>query len=50
MLLFCLKFQNRLHSPQAQACVFFISQKHALWTIRNKKFQSYCSKKRFLEE
>jgi len=27
MLLFYLKFQNRLHSPQAQACGFFISIK-----------------------
>lgn len=27
MLLFCLKFQNRLHSPQAQACVFLFALK-----------------------
>ncbi len=24
MLLFYLKFQNRLHPPQAQACAFFL--------------------------
>ena len=27
MLLFCLKFQNRLHSPQAQACDFLFALK-----------------------
>ena len=28
MLLFYLKFQNRLHPPQAQACVFFYFDKN----------------------
>lgn len=27
MLLFCLKFQNRLHSPQAQSCDFLFALK-----------------------
>ncbi|EPR91293.1 hypothetical protein M058_06220 [Streptococcus mitis 17/34] len=39
MLLFYLKFQNRLHPPQAQACGFFISIKikkvSALFQDRN---------------
>ena len=49
MLLFYLKFQNRLQSPQAQACGFFISQKHAFWTIRNRNYNPIVQKSVFLK-
>ena len=49
MLLFYLKFQNRLHPPQAQACGFFISQKHAFWTIINRSLNPILQKNVFLK-
>ena len=45
MLLFCLKFQNRLHSPQAQACDFLLALKIDSLTSTNSFIKRFVKNK-----
>ena len=45
MLLFCLKFQNRLHSPQAQACAFVFALKIDSLTSTNSFIKRFVKNK-----
>ena len=45
MLLFCLKFQNRLHSPQAQACDFLFALKIDSLTSTNSFIKRFVKNK-----
>ena len=46
MLLFCLKFQNRLHSPQAQACDFLFALKIDSLTSTNSFIKRFVKNKK----
>jgi len=45
MLLFSLKFQNRLHSPQAQACGFLFALKIDSLTSTNSFIKRFVKNK-----
>ena len=45
MLLFYLKFQNRLYSPQAQACDFLFALKIDLLTSTNSFIERFVKNK-----
>ena len=45
MLLFYLKFQNRLHPPQAQACDFLFALKIDSLTLTNSFIKSFVKNK-----
>lgn len=45
MLLFSLKFQNRLHSPQAQACGFLFALKIDLLISTNSFIKRFVKNK-----
>lgn len=46
MLLFYLKFQNRLHSPQAQACGFLFALKIDSLTSTNSFIKRFVKNKK----
>lgn len=49
MLLFYLKFQNRLHPPQAQACVFLFLKNTHFERLETENFNPIVQKSVFLK-